>query len=117
MVQPAHSWLDIAVSSDEPVKVALLTQLLNEREIPFESSRRFISVESHHADTLEAAIQVWAFTQDLPDDDRELDSLAATLREIGYAVYASIHGSVPANLMKAVKASAAAAGPNDITLD
>ncbi len=116
IVEPAHSWVDIAVSCDEPVKVALLTQLLNEQEIPYEASRRFISIEKHNAPKLERIIDVWAFTHDMPEDPRNTDSLASTMAEIGYAVYEALHGTVPATLLRKVKASADA-GPSDLTLD
>lgn len=93
MMQTSSSWLDIAVSSDEPVKVALLCHFLTEKEVDFEQSRRFVSVRAEHASQLETAVEAWAFSQDLPDDDRHTDSLASTLREIGHAVLSAIHGS------------------------
>ncbi len=115
VVASPASWLDIPVSSDEPVKVALLTHFLNEREIPFESSRRFMSVRSEYAEQLEQAVEAWAFTHDLPEDDRQLDSLAGTLRDIGHAVLGAIHGSMSSALPRALQSSAAAA--EGITLD
>ncbi len=87
------SWIDIPVSADEPVKVALFTNFLTERDITYEESRRFVSIPSSHADDLAQAIDAWAFVHDLPDDDRHHDSLASTLREIGNTVVAAIHGS------------------------
>lgn len=113
-VAPSTSWLDIAVSSDEPVKVALLTHFLNEREIPFESSRRFVSVRAEHANKLERAVEAWAFTQDLPEDDRQYDSLAATLRDIGHAVLGAIHGSLSSALPRTLETSHAGAEAIDL---
>lgn len=103
------SWIDIAVASEEPVKVALLTNFLTERDIEFEQSRRFVSVPAHYSEQLEEAIEVWAFTQDLPEDDRHHDSLAATLRHIGNAVLNAVHGThnsaLPRNLTSATVAA------------
>ena len=91
--EPASSWIDIAVSVDEPVKVALLCHFLTEREIPHEESRRFVSVPTSHADELARAIEGWAFVHELPEDDRHHDSLAATLRDIGNTVLNALHGT------------------------
>jgi hypothetical protein len=80
---PAEEWIDIGVSSSEPVKAALLRHFLFDNGFEFEESRRFFSVPQRHAGRLEQAIRVWAFRQDLPDDERHLDTLPSTLREIG----------------------------------
>jgi hypothetical protein len=84
-------WIDIALSSDEPVKVALLRHFLTERQFAFEESRRFVSIRAEDAARLASAIELWAFHHDLPDDDRHLDTLQSTLREIGDAVLTALH--------------------------
>lgn len=90
---PESSWIDVPVSVDEPVKVALFTNFLTERGISFEESRRFVSIRTSDADELLGSIDAWAFVHDLPEDDRHHDSLASTLREIGNTVIAAVHGS------------------------
>lgn len=100
------AWIDIAVSSDEPVKVALLAHFLAENDFEYEESRRFVSLRSDELERLEQSITVWAFTQEMPDDDRHHDSLATTLREIGHAVLNAIHGSANSALPRAVATGA-----------
>ncbi len=89
------TWIDIAVSCDEPAKVALLRHFLTEHGFQHEESKRFVSVRGADAERLLLAIDIWAFDQDLPDDERHLDSLAATLREIGHAVLNAVQSAIP----------------------
>ncbi|MEZ5340432.1 MAG: hypothetical protein R2706_03000 [Acidimicrobiales bacterium] len=88
VVSPA--WIDIAISADEPAKVALLCHFLSANEMEFEQSRRFISVPARHSEELIERIYHWSFHNDLIDDDRHRDSLAETMRQIGTAVMAAI---------------------------
>lgn len=90
-VHLAETWVDIPVSSDEPVQVALLKHFLTEHGFGFEESRRFISVPAAESARLAHAIDVWAFHQDLPDDDRHIDTLSATLRDLGHRVMGAIY--------------------------
>ncbi len=90
-VHLADTWLDIQVSSDEPVQVALLKHFLTENQFGFEESRRFISVPASEAERLAKAIEIWAFHQDLPDDDRHVDTLGRTLRDLGHRVMGAIY--------------------------
>ena len=93
---PESSWIDVPISADEPVKVALFTNFLTERGIDYEESRRFVSIPSADVDQLLGSIDAWAFVHDLPEDDRHHDSLASTLREIGNTVIAAVHGTTVA---------------------
>jgi hypothetical protein len=86
-----QSWIDVALSSEEPVKVALLRHFLTEHGFEFEESHRFVSVRGEHAERLAQEIDLWAFHHDLPNDDRHLDTLQSTLREIGDAVMSAVY--------------------------
>lgn len=88
-----EQWIDIAVGSDQPVRAALLRTFLRERGFEFDESRRFVSIRMADADAVEAAIRSWAYRQDLPDDDRHLDTLTATLNEVGDAALAAIRAA------------------------
>ena len=90
-VHLAETWLDIPVSADEPVQVALLKHFLTENKFGFEESRRFISVPANEAERLGKAIEIWAFHQDLPDDVRHVDTLGATLRDLGHRVMSALY--------------------------
>lgn len=86
---PGQTWIDIPISADEPVKVALFSQYLNEQRVPFEHSRRFISVPTSELERVMEGIGPWAFKPESDDDHRTVDSLNKTLREIGNAVLAA----------------------------
>lgn len=85
-----EQWIDIPVGSDQPVRAALLRNFLRERRFEFEESRRFISIRVADAEAVEAAMRSWAYRQDLPDDHRHLDTLTATLNEVGDAALNAI---------------------------
>ncbi len=78
-----EEWIDLPVGGDQPVKTALLRSFLTDQGFDFEESRRFVSIRRRDAAAIEAAISVWAYQQDLPEDHRHLDSLMSTLIEIG----------------------------------
>lgn len=90
-VRASQTWLDIPITSDEPVKVALFSQYLTEQGIPFEHSRRFVSIPASEIDRMVQNIGVWAFKPESDDDHRSVDSLGKTLREIGNTVLASVY--------------------------
>ena len=83
-------WIDIPISADEPVRVALFCHFLNERGFPYEESRRFVSIPVERAEEIGEAIAPWAFDHDMPDDPRVHDSLADTLRSIGEVALTAI---------------------------
>lgn len=85
-----QTWIDIPISCDEPVKVALFSQFLAGQDIPFEQSRRFISVPTDELKLLIDALTTWAFPPISDDDHRHVDSLNTTLREIGATVMGCI---------------------------
>jgi len=84
------TWIDVPLSADEPVRVALFRHFLNERSFDFEESRRFISIRVDEADAIATAVRPWAFDHDMPDDPRVHDSLAYTLSGVGTVVLAAI---------------------------
>jgi hypothetical protein len=96
VVTKPDRWIDIPVSADEPVQVALLKHFLGENDFAFEESRRFISVFAEDAPRLSSCIEIWAFHPEPLNDDRHLDSLAGTLRELGHRVLNSVHSCAPA---------------------
>lgn len=89
-VHLAETWIDIPISSDGPVQAALLKHFLTDHAFAFEESRRFISIPADEATRLAAAIEIWAFHPELPDDDRHVDTLAAILRDLGHQVLNAI---------------------------
>lgn len=91
VLRPGQLWVDIPIGNDEPVKAALLRHFLLEHDFEFEESRRFISVQAEESRRLAETVNLWAFHQDLPDDDRHIDTLSATLREIGDCVLSAVH--------------------------
>ncbi len=93
---PTEEWIDIAISSSEPVKAALLRHFLLDNDFEFEESRRFFSLPQRQAARLEQAMLVWAFRQDLPEDERHLDTLPSTLRAIGQATLDGIAATASA---------------------
>lgn len=86
-------WVDIPVSADQPVEVALLCYFLSFHGVTYEASRRFVSVPADDAVALVPEIEIWAFDHDLPDDDRHSDSLAATQRRLGGVVLDAIEAT------------------------
>ena len=83
-------WINIPVPADDPAGSALLTQFLKENRFPFEQSRRFFSVPSAEADRLEERVDLWAFRQEMPEDERVHSSLDGTLRTLGEIVLLAI---------------------------
>ena len=108
-----EQWIDIPVGSDEPVKAALLRSFLTERHFTFEESRRFISVPASSATAIAQAISIWAFHQELPDDDRHLDTLSSTLRDIGTATLDALHRGAGTPYPRTIPPRA---GSNDLDL-
>lgn len=85
-VEAALAWIDIPVSSDEPVEVALLKHFMVRNNFAVTETRNHLSVRLDDIDRLIASVQVWAFDRDRLTDERTSDSLDATLRSLGYRV-------------------------------
>ena len=92
-LSPTEQWIDLPISAEEPVRVALFVHFLNERSMDFSESRRFVSVRTEDAPRLLRDVVPWAFHHDLPPDPRLHDSLALTMRSIGIAVLEGIERS------------------------
>ncbi len=88
-------WIDIPISSDEPVKSSLLCAFLADQEMEFEQSRQFISIPSKYAKDLVERIHLWGLRNGLLNDERHADSLRNTQREIATAVMSAIVADYP----------------------
>ena len=95
-------WIDIPISNDEPAKLALLSRFLLLHEFAFHESPRLLSVPADEAKRLADTIAPWAYEQDLPDDDRHVETLASTQREIGDTVITACAAVDPTSLPKGI---------------
>lgn len=84
-----NTWIDIPISNDEPAKLALLSRFFVLHEFEYHESARFLSVPADEASRLADTIAPWAYEQDLPEDDRHVETLASVQREIGDTVIAA----------------------------
>lgn len=91
-----EQWIDIPVSASEPGKAAMLRSLLDDLDIAYDESRRFISIPIADADQLEAAVMVWLNADYDIDDDRHLDTLYSTIRALADVVLVAIFDGRPA---------------------
>ncbi len=87
----SRQWIDIDVTSDQPVEAALLRHFLLDNGFEVEETRRFISVPAAEHARLSEAVQIWTVSGDLPEDSRQVDSLSATLRDLSFRVQHAIH--------------------------
>ncbi len=90
---PESNWVKIPLRADEPAHCALFKHFLNENQFPFVESAENISVLKADTDRISSALEIWAFSSDMPDDDRSVETLNALLREIGNIVLEGLHGS------------------------
>jgi hypothetical protein len=95
--------IDIPISNAEPVKVALLRTFLGLHGFRFTESARSLAVPVAEGHRLAEVISLWAFNNDMPDDDRHVDTLAATVREIGMTVIAAVATVAPEALPRGVE--------------
>ncbi len=94
-IAPSDFWIDVPISPDEPVKIALLTAFLADQGMEFEQSRRFISIPSKYAEDLVERINLWGIKNGLLNDERHADSLRNAQREIATAVMSAIVADYP----------------------
>lgn len=115
-----EQWIDVPIGSDQPAKAALLRAFLADQGFEFEESRRFVSFLVADVPAIEAALMIWAYHQDLPEDHRHLDTLMSTLKEIGDETIAAIHSVTLAptasGLDRAAGLDDEAGGGNDLDL-
>ncbi len=92
-LESSVSWIDLPIGDDQPAKTALLRSFLADQGFEFEESRRFISIRLEDARAIEAAISIWAYRDEMPEDHRQLDSLMSTLGELGDAAIGAIRAA------------------------
>jgi hypothetical protein len=90
---PESNWVKIPLRADEPAHCALFKHFLKENRFPFMENAEHISVLKADADRLSAALEIWAFSADMPDDERSVETLNALLREIGNIVLEGLDGT------------------------
>ena len=90
---PESNWVEVGLRANEPAHCALFKHFLNENQFPYVESAEHISVLKSDTDRISAAIEIWAFSADMPDDERSVTTLNALLREIGKIVLEGLHGS------------------------
>ncbi len=86
MQRENDTWIDVPITSDDPVRVALFRHFLTDRSFPLRESDKCISIRTEDADKIHTAIKPWAFEHDMPEDPRQHDSLANTMQAIGTVV-------------------------------
>ena len=82
-------WIDIPISNSEPAKLALLSRFFVLHEFEYHETSRLLLVPTSEAKRLADTIAPWAYEPDLPEDDRHVETLASTQREIGDTVIAA----------------------------
>jgi len=90
---PESNWAKIALGADEPAHCALFKHFLNENGFGYIEHAEHILVLKADTDAISAAIEIWAFSADMPDDERSVETLNALLREIGNIVLEGLHGT------------------------
>lgn len=86
-------WIQIPLRAHEPAHCALFKHFLHENAFEFSESAQHISVLSSDAQRMAAAVEIWAFAADMPDDERNAETLNALLREIGNIVLEGLQGT------------------------
>ena len=90
---PESNWVKIPLRADEPAHCALFKHFLNENQFAYMESAENISVLKADTSEISAAIETWAFSADMPDDERSAETLNALLREIGNIVLEGLDGT------------------------